>query len=46
MVAGEMGDWKLTDAQAKTLREYLLRGGFSTWTISGGRKNGSASTKA
>ena len=23
-----MGDWKLTDAQAKTLREYLLRGGF------------------
>ena len=28
MVAGEMGDWKLTDAQAKTLREYLLRGGF------------------
>src|ERR1051326_7044085 len=28
MVAGEMGDWKLTDAQAKTIREYLLRGGF------------------
>jgi len=28
MNAGEMGDWKLTDAQAKTLREYLLRGGF------------------
>ncbi len=28
LVAGEMGDWKLTDAQAKTLREYLLRGGF------------------
>jgi len=28
MVAGEMGDWKLTDAQAKTVREYLLRGGF------------------
>ena len=28
MVAGEMGDWKLTDAQVKTLREYLLRGGF------------------
>ena len=27
-VAGEMGDWKLTAAQAKTLREYLLRGGF------------------
>jgi hypothetical protein len=26
--AGEMGDWKLTDAQVKTLREYLLRGGF------------------
>src|SRR5262245_66533094 len=24
MVAGEMGDWKLTEAQAKTLREYLL----------------------
>ncbi len=23
-----MGDWKLTDAQAKKLREYLLRGGF------------------
>lgn len=26
--AGEMGDWKLTDLQAKALREYLLRGGF------------------
>jgi hypothetical protein len=26
--AGEMGDWKLTSAEAKTLREYLLRGGF------------------
>jgi hypothetical protein len=28
LVAGEMGDWLLTDSQAKTLREYLLRGGF------------------
>jgi hypothetical protein len=28
LVAGEMGDWKLTDAQVKILREYLLRGGF------------------
>lgn len=28
LFAGEMGDWKLTEAQAKTLREYLLRGGF------------------
>jgi hypothetical protein len=28
MIAGEMGDWALTDQQAKTLREYLLRGGF------------------
>jgi hypothetical protein len=28
MNAGEMGDWKLTDPQVKTLREYLLRGGF------------------
>ena len=28
LVAGEMGDWKLTDAQARTIREYLLRGGF------------------
>ncbi len=26
--AGEMGDWKLTDAQIKTVREFLLRGGF------------------
>jgi hypothetical protein len=26
--AGEMGDWQLTDNQVKTLREYLLRGGF------------------
>jgi hypothetical protein len=26
--AGEMGDWKLTDSQAKKLRDYLLRGGF------------------
>jgi hypothetical protein len=28
LCAGEMGDWKLTETQAKTLREYLLRGGF------------------
>lgn len=28
MNAGEMGDWKLTQSQAKTIREYLLRGGF------------------
>jgi hypothetical protein len=28
LAAGEMGDWLLTDSQAKTLREYLLRGGF------------------
>ncbi|MDZ4797398.1 MAG: DUF4159 domain-containing protein [Bryobacteraceae bacterium] len=28
LVAGEMGDWMLTDAQCAKLREYLLRGGF------------------
>jgi len=28
LVAGEMGDWKLTASQAKKLRDYLLRGGF------------------
>ncbi len=28
LCAGEMGDWKLTDDQARKLREYLLRGGF------------------
>lgn len=28
LFAGEMGDWLLTDDQAKKLREYLLRGGF------------------
>jgi hypothetical protein len=28
LVAGEMGDWKLTPEQVKTIREYLLRGGF------------------
>ena len=28
LCAGEMGDWKLTESQAKTLREFLLRGGF------------------
>ncbi len=28
LAAGEMGDWKLTEAQARSLREYLLRGGF------------------
>ena len=28
LVAGEMGDWKLTDPQAAKLRDYLLRGGF------------------
>jgi len=28
MNAGEMGDWKLTESEAATIREYLLRGGF------------------
>ena len=28
LAAGEMGDWRLTDPQVKSLREYLLRGGF------------------
>jgi hypothetical protein len=28
LVAGEMGDWKLTPAQVKVVREFLLRGGF------------------
>jgi len=28
LAAGEMGDWKLTEAQVKKLRDYLLRGGF------------------
>jgi hypothetical protein len=28
MNAGEMGDWKLSPAEAATVREYLLRGGF------------------
>ena len=28
LAAGEMGDWMLTDDQAKKLRDYLLRGGF------------------
>ena len=28
LAAGEMGDWKLTDAAGAKLREYLLRGGF------------------
>jgi hypothetical protein len=28
LAAGELGDWKLTDAQAAKLRDYLLRGGF------------------
>jgi hypothetical protein len=28
LCAGEMGDWKLTNSQAKKLRDYLLRGGF------------------
>ncbi len=28
LCAGEMGDWKLTEPQARKLREYLLRGGF------------------
>jgi hypothetical protein len=28
MNAGEMGDWKLSPAEAATIREYLLRGGF------------------
>ena len=28
LVAGELGDWLLTDSQVKAVREYLLRGGF------------------
>ena len=28
LAAGEMGDWKLTEAQAQKLRDYLMRGGF------------------
>lgn len=28
LAAGEMGDWLLSPAQAKKIREYLLRGGF------------------
>jgi Domain of unknown function (DUF4159) len=28
LYAVRTGEWKLTDSQAKTLREYLLRGGF------------------
>lgn len=28
LCAGEMGDWLLTDEQARKLRDYLLRGGF------------------
>jgi len=28
MVVGEMGDWNLSEAQAKKVRDYLLRGGF------------------
>ncbi len=28
LYAVQVGEWQLTDAQAKTLREYLLRGGF------------------
>jgi hypothetical protein len=28
LYAVEVGHWSLTDSQAKTLREYLLRGGF------------------
>ena len=28
LAAGEMGDWKLSVAECKTVREYLLRGGF------------------
>jgi len=28
LMAGEMGDWKLTEPQARKLRDYLDRGGF------------------
>jgi hypothetical protein len=28
LYAAQPGHWQLTDSQAKTLREYLLRGGF------------------
>jgi hypothetical protein len=28
LMAGEMGDWLLTDEQVRKLRDYLLRGGF------------------
>jgi hypothetical protein len=35
LYAVEVGHWELTDAQARKLREYLLRGGFFTATWSG-----------
>ena len=46
LCAGEMGDWKLTDAQAAKLREYLLRGGFLCSMISGVPRSGIDSTRA
>ena len=46
LCAGEMGDWKLTDAQARKLREYLLRGGFLMLDDFWGTENGTASRRA
>jgi len=46
LCAGEMGDWKLTDSQAKTLREYLLRGGFLMLDDFWGPRSGTGLPKA
>ena len=43
LCAGEMGDWKLTDDQARRLREYLLRGGFLMLDDFWGTRSGAGS---
>ena len=46
MNAGEMGDWKLTEAQSAALREYLLRGGLHAGRLLGSLRNSTVSRKA
>jgi hypothetical protein len=46
LYAVQVGQWTLTDAQAKQLREYLLRGGFFMCDDSGANRSGPTSWRA
>jgi len=46
LYAVQVGQWKLTDAQAKQMREYLLRGGFFMCDDFWARGNGRTLSRA